>query len=164
MNEDLLEIFDDSVLGQEFATPETFQRAMRYISQNEYKQERTYAMTHFMALWHSLRNELEIASWLLWEVKAMQNYSDTATAIECLENNVIFQLMINKFFKAGQEYGLAPNFPDEGLYGQGMTNYLIYKADLELRGSLPPGLIITASRPLFKALHLLSREVPRNTR
>mmetsp|Transcript_26094 Transcript_26094/g.39486 ORF Transcript_26094/g.39486 Transcript_26094/m.39486 type:complete len:484 (-) Transcript_26094:68-1519(-) len=144
MNEDLCAFFGDSSLGNTFATIETLKSAMSFISNDEYKRKRMYAMTKFMALWHSLRNEFDIASWLLWELKAMENYSDTATAIERLENNVLFQLMINKFFDM-RVACFGPTFPQEGKYGSGMTNYWIYKACLESTGSLPPGMVLTAS-------------------
>ena len=50
-----------------------------------------------------LEDESEVASWLLWELQSMKNFDkgDKEGAIVAMEKNIIFQLMINKFFDDG---------------------------------------------------------------
>ena len=47
----------------------------------------------------------EVASWLLWERKSMMTYAiDNPDIVDVMKNNIILQLMVNKFFdgKAGE--------------------------------------------------------------
>ena len=144
MNEDLFEMFGEAA-SKEAITVESMKHAMRRISRDRYMRERMYSMLEFTALWHVLGDETEVASWMLWERNAMKNYSDVKSAIDAMENNVIFQLMINKFFQNGCRLRLIPKFSDDQAYGQGMANFYYYREDLNERGTLPPHFIITAS-------------------
>ena len=143
-NEDLYNFFRCDA-GSRSIDETTFKQAMRYISKDEYRRNRVYAMLEHMALWHTAGNEMRVASWLLWERAAMMNYTDKNSAIKAMESNILFQLMINKFFNGGTGSRTVPHFPNLGLYGEGMTNYILYQDDLRERGTLPPNFIYTAS-------------------
>lgn len=122
-----------------------FKQAMRYISKDEYRRNRMYAMLEHMALFHTVASETQVASWLLWERASMMNFTDKKSAIKAMESNIIFQLVVNKFFKVGTAPRFAPQFPNLGVYGKALTNYFIDQADLRERGTLPPNLIFSAS-------------------
>lgn len=127
------------------ATETTVSQAMRFVAQDEYRRNRTYAMLEHMTYWHTVGGETEIASWLLWERAAMMNFNDEESAIRALECNVVFQVMISKFYDSGVGRRLATVFPSLDEYGRGLTNFMLFQDDLEERGTLPPGVIITAS-------------------
>lgn len=63
------------------------------------------------------RKEEEVASWILWEQQSIIGRPDT---VKAMRDNVILQLMINKFFdgKAGSLLHLSFN-GNLGLYGEG---------------------------------------------
>lgn len=102
-------------------------------------------MMCFVALWHSLRNEQTVASWLLWEVKSMQTCTDELSAKEKLEDNVMFQLMINKCFKDGHEPHKVHQFPILGNLGHGLSDFLLCDEDVKECGTLPPCFLVTAT-------------------
>ena len=128
-------------------TKEKLARAMRYVAKDNYRRQRMCAMLEHQSLWHMLGNESEVVSWLLWELQSIRSFdkADKNGAIVAMENNIIFQLMINKFFKLGCGMRTIPKFENEGEYGLGMGNYYFYRMDLMERGTLPPNLMYTAS-------------------
>ena len=75
----------------------------------------------------------------------MQAYTDESTAKEQLGKNVVFQVMINKYFLNEIGDRKIYLFPDLGDLGDAMSNYLYHQDDLYERGTLPPGLWITAT-------------------
>jgi len=143
-NEDLCSFFHfDS--GSRVMDETKFKQAMRYITTDKYRRNRMYAMLEHMAWFHTVASETEVASWLLWERASMLTFTDKKSAIEAMESNIIFQLMINRFFKPGTGLILSPQFPGLGEYGKGLTNYFLYQTDLHNRGTLPPNFIYSAS-------------------
>ena len=79
-------------------------------------------MLEHMAMFHMLRYEEEVASWLLWERKSMMTYAiDNPDIVDVMKDNIILQLMVNKFFdgKAGEM--LLPKFPNLLEYGEGLS-------------------------------------------
>merc|ERR1719401_2343080 len=74
----------------------------------------------------------------------MVNQIGISATVHAMKNNVIFQLMVNKFFdgKTGELDCIA--FPDMGEFGQGITNHLFYCQHMALTGKLPPAFIVTA--------------------
>jgi len=143
-NEDLHRCFKIDA-GSMVIDPTKLQQAMRYITKDDYRRNRVYAMFQHMAVWHTVGGERQIASWLLWERAAMLKFTDRASAIQAMESNIVFQLVINKFFHPGTGPRFAPQFPELGEYGRGLTNYFLFQADLRERGSLPPNILCTAS-------------------
>lgn len=103
-------------------TQQYFDRSMDYILEDEYRQERLPAMLNHLANWYMLEgSEDEVASWLLWERQSMIGspigHPDTVNA---MKNNVVLQLMINKFFHGQEgELVLVPQFRQMEKYGQG---------------------------------------------
>ena len=79
-NEDLHHCFKLDA-GSMVIDPTKLQQAMRYITKDDYRRNRVYAMLQHMALWHTVGGERQIASWLLWERAAMLNFTDRASAI-----------------------------------------------------------------------------------
>jgi hypothetical protein len=103
-------------------TQQYFDRSIDYILEDEYRQERLPAMLNHLANWYMLEgSEEEVASWLLWERQSMiENPIGHPDTVNAMRNNVVLQLMINKFFH-GQEgrLVLVPQFPQMDKYGQG---------------------------------------------
>ena len=77
-------------------------------------------MLEHLAMWHMLGNEEEVASWLLWEHTSMMVHPiGNVATVDAMKNNIIFQLMVNKFFDAKVGKLDVFRFPDRGEYGQG---------------------------------------------
>mmetsp|Transcript_17658 Transcript_17658/g.26748 ORF Transcript_17658/g.26748 Transcript_17658/m.26748 type:complete len:350 (-) Transcript_17658:414-1463(-) len=100
--------------GASCITRKILKRALRHIAKDKYRRERMYAMIELHSLWHMLEDESEVASWLLWELQSMKNVDkgDKEGAIVAMEKNLIFQLMINKFFDDGLWSAQALRSPD----------------------------------------------------
>jgi len=107
-------------------TQQYFDRSIDYILEDEYRQERLPAMLNHLANWYMLEgSEEEVASWLLWERQSMiENPIGHPDTVNAMRNNVVLQLMINKFFH-GQEgqLVLVPQFPQMDKYGQGKLRH-----------------------------------------
>lgn len=146
VNDDLYNFFKYDA-GSTTIDQTKFKQAMQYITKDEYRRNRIYAMLEHMALWHTVGGEQQIASWLLWERAAMMNYTrdNINSAIKAMESNIIFQLMINKYFNDGTGQRSDPTFNTLGDHGRGMTNYNHYRSDLSVRGTLPPNIMCTGS-------------------
>jgi hypothetical protein len=154
-------------------TQQYFERSLDYILEDEYWQERLIAVLDHFEKWHMLEGRVEeVASWLLWERQSMMGsqvgHPDTVQAIK---NNVILQLMINKFFDGEEGDLVHVDFGHLGIYGEGklghasrnqfplhrciisrvcciitgMSNFLFYSQHMAMTGRLPPAFIVTAS-------------------
>jgi hypothetical protein len=118
---DLNDYFGLGYGKQRTITQVDYDRAMTCIAQDVYRRERLLAMLHHMALWHMLEGkEEEVASWLLWERSAMMTCPvEHPNSIALMKDNVILQLVVNKYFDCGCGKLIIPTFPDLGEYGSG---------------------------------------------
>jgi len=64
---------------------------------------------------------------------------ESSEALESIKNNVVFQLMLNKFFDCKATPLMLPT----GL-SVGIRNYMIYNGNMAITNCLPPGLVVTA--------------------
>jgi hypothetical protein len=127
-------------------TKETLARSLRYVASDKYRRERLYAMIELQCMYHMLKDESEVASWLLWELQSLRKCDDEDGAVSAIEGNIICQLMVNKFFPSGCEMRNVPQFESiEGEYGRGMTNCCFFRGDLFERGTLPPNFVYDAT-------------------
>lgn len=145
LNEDLHKIYKE---GQEKRpiTGGDLEKSLAFITADEYRRKRMLAMLDHMAMWHMLGNEQEAASWLLWERQSMLIHAvDDIASIELMKNNIIMQLMVNKFFDESSGTRLFLAFLQQGMYGHGMGSFIYYSQQLELTGNLPLGFIVTTT-------------------
>jgi hypothetical protein len=131
-------------------TREDLEKSLHFIVQDEYRRKRLLAMLGHMAMWHMLGNEQDVASWLLWEQKSMMEHAvEHLATFESMKNNIILQLMVNKFFRCGcGDQSIPqpiPQFPHLDLYGEGISNFFYYTQHMARSGKLPEAFIVTAS-------------------
>lgn len=146
LSEDLFQVFGCEP-GERLITSSDFEKSLSFILKDEYRRIRLLAMLDHMAMWHMLgNNEEEVASWLLWERKSMMVHavSNPAT-IDAMKNNIILQLMVNKFFDGNCGDLLHPQFPNLDLYGEGIGSFFYYKQHMANTANLPPAFIVTAT-------------------
>jgi hypothetical protein len=126
-----------------------FEESLSFLLKDEYRRLRLLAMLEHMAVWHMVGNEDEVASWLLWERKSMMAQTiDNQLTVDAMQNNIITQLMVNKFFDGETGTLMMLKFPQEDQedeYGKGIENYFFYNQHMTMTGRLPPAFIVTAT-------------------
>ncbi|KAL7554284.1 hypothetical protein ACHAWF_017728 [Thalassiosira exigua] len=126
-----------------------YEEAANHILEDNYRRERFVAMLNHMAFWHMLQNEEEVASWLLWERNSVMVFpakDDAAAGI--MKKNVIFQLMINRFFdcKLSEVVIYIPEYITEGsIAEEALSNYFFCSHHFTQTNELPPGYLVTSS-------------------
>ena len=120
--------------------------SLSFLLKDEYRRLRLLAMLEHMAVWHMVGNEDEVASWLLWERESMMIQTiDNPQTVDIMQNNIITQLMVNKFFDGETGSMMMLKFPQEDNYGNGIANYFFYNQHMTMTGRLPPAFIVTAT-------------------
>jgi hypothetical protein len=121
-------------------------KSLSFLLKDEYRRLRLLAMLEHMAVWHMVGNEDEVASWLLWERKSMMAQTiDNQLTVDAMQNNIITQLMVNKFFDGETGTLMMLKCPQEEEYGKGIENYFFYNQHMTMTGRLPPAFIVTAT-------------------
>lgn len=121
-------------------TEEIFDESARHLLEDEYSRTCFIAMLEHMAYWHMLNSEDEVVSWLLWERQSIKADQAGSGPVFAIKKNVIFQLMVNKFFDCKVTHMWLPAGLNERI-----QNYMIYSANMAVTKKLPPGLLVTAN-------------------
>jgi DNA-nicking Smr family endonuclease len=91
--EDMMPLLDIQA-GDTFITEDAFAKTIQVLKKDLYIRKKVYGMALHAALYHSINNEIDIASWMHNEALGLRDLSESS-----FEKSILVQLMINRFFK-----------------------------------------------------------------